>query len=54
MRCHRQLRDLSMVDRAKPSDTVSHRLPLSLVPEALQKCDERLAGSLKVILDLQR
>jgi glutathione-independent formaldehyde dehydrogenase len=48
------LRDLNIAGRAKPSDIVSHRLPLAQAPEALQKCDERLAGSLNIILDPQR
>jgi glutathione-independent formaldehyde dehydrogenase len=47
------LRDLNIAGRAKPSDIVSHRLPLAQAPDALQKFDQRIDGYLKVILDPQ-
>jgi glutathione-independent formaldehyde dehydrogenase len=40
--------------RARPSQIVSHRLPLSQAPAAFQKFDQRLDGYIKVILDPQR
>jgi threonine dehydrogenase-like Zn-dependent dehydrogenase len=40
--------------RAKPSQIVSHRLPLSQAPDAFQKFDQRIDGYSKVILDPQR
>src|ERR1700730_5950325 len=53
-RYNTQLRDLIIAGRAKPSQIVSHRLPLSQAPEAFQKFDQRLDGYIKVILDPQR
>src|SRR5438094_3768718 len=50
-RYNTQLRDLIIAGRAKPSQIVSHRLPLSQAPEAFQKFDQRIDGYLKVILD---
>ena len=49
-----QLRDLIIAGRAKPSQIVSHRLPLSQAPDAFQKFDQRIDGYIKVILDPQR
>ena len=49
-----QLRDLIIAGRVKPSQIVSHRLPLSQAPEAFQKFDQRIDGYIKVILDPQR
>jgi glutathione-independent formaldehyde dehydrogenase len=52
-RYNTQLRDLIIAGRAKPSQIVSHRLPLSQAPDAFQKFDQRIDGYLKVILDPQ-
>ena len=49
-----QLRDLIIAGRVKPSQIVSHRLPLSQATEAFQKFDQRIDGYIKVILDPQR
>jgi len=40
--------------RARPSQIVSHRLPLSQAPDAFQKFDQRIDGYIKVILDPNR
>jgi glutathione-independent formaldehyde dehydrogenase len=53
-RYNAQLRDMIIVGRARPSQIVSHRLPLSQAPAALQKFDQRIDGYIKVILDAQR
>ena len=53
-RYNTQLRDLIIAGRVKPSQIVSHRLPLSQAPEAFQKFDQRIDGYIKVILDPQR
>ena len=50
-RYNTQLRDLIIAGRAKPSQIVSHRLPLSQAPDAFHKFDERRDGYIKVILD---
>ena len=47
---NRQLRDLIIVGRAKPSFIVSHVLPLDKAPEAYEKFDKRIDGYTKVIL----
>ena len=47
---NRQLRDLIIAGKAKPSFLVSHRLPLSEAPEAYRIFDQRTAGCTKVIL----
>src|SRR6266516_1701188 len=52
-RYNTQLRDLIIAGRAKPSQIVSHRLPLAQAPDAFQKFDQRSDGYLKVILDPQ-
>src|SRR5260370_27574211 len=52
-RYNTQLRDMIIAGRARPSQIVSHRLPLSQAPEAFQKFDQRLDGYIKVILDPQ-
>lgn len=52
-RYNTQLRDLIIAGRAKPSQIVSHRLPLSQATDAFQKFDERRDGYIKVILDPQ-
>jgi glutathione-independent formaldehyde dehydrogenase len=49
-----QLRDLIIAGRARPSQIVSHRLPLSQAPAAFQKFDQRIDGYIKVILDPKR
>ncbi len=53
-RYNTQLHDLIIAGRAKPSQIVSHRLPLSQAPDAFQKFDQRIDGYLKVIFDPQR
>jgi len=52
-RYNTKLRDLIIAGRAKPSQIVSHRLPLSQAPAAFQKFDQRIDGYIKVILDPQ-
>jgi glutathione-independent formaldehyde dehydrogenase len=47
---NRQLRDLIIAGRAKPSFVVSHELPLAQAPEAYEKFDQRVDGYTKVIL----
>ncbi|MGX4692028.1 glutathione-independent formaldehyde dehydrogenase [Streptomyces sp. JNUCC 63] len=47
---NRQLRDLIIAGRAKPSFVVSNELPLSDAPGAYQKFDKRIEGYTKVVL----
>ncbi|MDX3076939.1 glutathione-independent formaldehyde dehydrogenase [Streptomyces sp. MI02-7b] len=47
---NRQLRDLIIEGRAKPSFVVSHELPLSDAPSAYEKFDKRIEGYTKVVL----
>ncbi|WP_073952911.1 glutathione-independent formaldehyde dehydrogenase [Streptomyces kebangsaanensis] len=47
---NRQLRDLIIAGRAKPSFVVSNELPLSDAPDAYQKFDKRIEGYTKVVL----
>jgi glutathione-independent formaldehyde dehydrogenase len=47
---NRQLRDLIIEGRAKPSFVVSHQLPLEAAPEAYRKFDQRVEGYTKVVL----
>jgi glutathione-independent formaldehyde dehydrogenase len=47
---NRQLRDLIIAGRAKPSFVVSHELPLEQAPIAYQKFDKRIEGYTKVVL----
>lgn len=49
-RYNRQLRDMIMAGRAKPSFVVSHELPLDQAPTAYEKFDKRVEGYTKVIL----
>jgi glutathione-independent formaldehyde dehydrogenase len=49
-RYNRQLRDLIIRGRAKPSVIVSHELPLDAAPEAYDKFDKRVEGWTKVLL----
>lgn len=49
-RYNRQLRDMIMAGRAKPSFVVSHELPLDQAPGAYQKFDKRVEGYTKVVL----
>ncbi|MFD3454282.1 glutathione-independent formaldehyde dehydrogenase [Streptomyces sp. NPDC058691] len=49
-RYNRQLRDLIIEGRAKPSFVVSHELPLSDAPSAYEKFDKRVEGYTKVVL----
>ena len=49
-RYNRQLRDLILAGRAKPSFVVSHELPLEEAPEAYEKFDKRVEGYTKVVL----
>ncbi|MEU6340767.1 glutathione-independent formaldehyde dehydrogenase [Streptomyces sp. NPDC046977] len=49
-RYNRQLRDLIIEGRAKPSFVVSHELPLSDAPSAYEKFDKRIEGYTKVVL----
>ncbi|MGW0628638.1 glutathione-independent formaldehyde dehydrogenase [Streptomyces sp. NPDC002758] len=47
---NRQLRDLIIAGRAKPSFVVSHELPLDAAPQAYEKFDQRIEGYTKVVL----
>ena len=49
-RYNRQLRDLIIAGRAKPSFVVSHEIPLEQAPQAYEKFDKRVEGYTKVIL----
>ncbi|QLJ06443.1 glutathione-independent formaldehyde dehydrogenase [Streptomyces sp. NEAU-sy36] len=49
-RYNRQLRDLIIAGRAKPSFVVSHELPLEDAPQAYEKFDKRIEGYTKVVL----
>jgi len=49
-RYNRQLRDLIIEGRAKPSFVVSHELPLTDAPSAYEKFDKRVEGYTKVVL----
>ncbi len=49
-RYNRQLRDLIISGRAKPSFVVSHELPLEQAPQAYEKFDKRIEGYTKVVL----
>ncbi len=49
-RYNRQLRDLIIAGRAKPSFIVSHEVPLNDAPMAYEKFDKRVEGYTKVIL----
>jgi glutathione-independent formaldehyde dehydrogenase len=49
-RYNRQLRDMIIEGRARPSFVVSHQVPLGQAPEAYQKFDKRIEGYTKVIL----
>lgn len=44
------LRDLIVNDRAKPSQIVSHRIPIMEAPEAYKKFDQRIDGYTKVLI----
>ncbi|GGI95239.1 glutathione-independent formaldehyde dehydrogenase [Streptomyces brasiliensis] len=47
---NRQLRDMIIAGRAKPSFVVSHELPLDAAPQAYEKFDQRIEGYTKVVL----
>ena len=49
-RYNRQLRDMIIEGRAKPSFVVSHELPLGQAPLAYEKFDKRIEGYTKVVL----
>jgi glutathione-independent formaldehyde dehydrogenase len=49
-RYNRQLRDMIIAGRAKPSFVVSHELPLTDAPAAYEKFDKRIDGYTKVVL----
>ena len=49
-RYNRQLRDLIIEGRAKPSFIVSNKVPLNDAPMAYEKFDKRVEGYTKVIL----
>ncbi|MFQ6145013.1 glutathione-independent formaldehyde dehydrogenase [Streptomyces sp. SID10815] len=49
-RYNRQLRDLIVSGRARPSFVVSHELPLDQAPLAYEKFDKRVEGYTKVVL----
>ncbi|AAZ57058.1 glutathione-independent formaldehyde dehydrogenase [Thermobifida fusca] len=51
---NRQLRDLIIAGRAKPSFVVSQRIPLQRAPEAYEKFDKREEGWTKVLLKPQQ
>ena len=50
-RYNTQLRDLIIAGRARPSQIVTHRLPLREAPDAFRRFDQRIDGYVKVILD---
>jgi glutathione-independent formaldehyde dehydrogenase len=51
VKCYnRQLRDLIIAGRAKPSFIVSHKVSLNDAPMAYDKFDKRVEGYTKVIL----
>jgi glutathione-independent formaldehyde dehydrogenase len=52
-RYNRQLRDLIITGRARPSFVVSHELPLDQAPMAYEKFDKRVEGYTKVVLHPQ-
>jgi len=52
-RYNRQLRDMIIEGRAKPSFVVSHELPLDQAPSAYEKFDKRIEGYTKVVLHPQ-
>ncbi|MGP4002357.1 glutathione-independent formaldehyde dehydrogenase [Streptomyces sp. 8N706] len=52
-RYNRQLRDMIIEDRARPSFVVSHELPLDEAPTAYDKFDKRVEGYTKVVLHPQ-
>lgn len=52
-RYNTQLRDMIIAGQARPSQIVSHRLPLSQAPDAFKKFDQRSDGYIKVVLDPQ-
>jgi glutathione-independent formaldehyde dehydrogenase len=45
------LRDLIAAGRIRPSEIVSHRLPLEEAPDAFRRFDERRDGYVKIVLD---
>jgi len=49
-RYNRQLRDLIISGRAKPSFVVSNEIPLEQAPQAYEKFDKRIEGYTKVLL----
>jgi len=49
-RYNRQLRDMIIAGRARPSFIVSHELPLDEAPMAYEKFDKRVEGYTKVVL----
>jgi glutathione-independent formaldehyde dehydrogenase len=49
-RYNRQLRDMIIEGRARPSFVVSHELPLADAPSAYEKFDKRIEGYTKVVL----
>ena len=49
-RYNRQLRDLIIAGRARPSFIVSHEEPLEQAPESYEKFDQRVDGYTKVLL----
>ncbi|HEU0025599.1 MAG TPA: glutathione-independent formaldehyde dehydrogenase [Ktedonobacterales bacterium] len=49
-RYNRQLRDMIVSGRAKPSFVVSHETPLDQAPQAYEKFDKRIEGYTKVVL----
>jgi glutathione-independent formaldehyde dehydrogenase len=49
-RYNRQLRDMIIEGRARPSFVVSHEIPLAQAPTAYQKFDKRVEGYTKVVL----
>ncbi|MFI2640332.1 glutathione-independent formaldehyde dehydrogenase [Streptomyces sp. NPDC018610] len=49
-RYNRQLRDLIVSGRARPSFVVSHEFPLDQAPQAYEKFDKRIEGYTKVVL----
>jgi len=47
---NRRIRDLISAGKAKPSQIISHELPLEKAPEGYKHFDERAEGWTKVVL----
>ena len=48
------LRDLIVNGRAKPSQIVSHRIPIGEAPDAYDKFDKRIDGYTRVLIKFDK